>query len=137
MHFIPSLFLSILRRAVTSPRAFSTLRRHGWLPFLCGALVLMLSGAWSASSAQSATPTSTILTVISGGSAATTVPCANAPGGNAIAAVDLNGDGYLDYVIMESQFNEVFIYVYQPVLGCYQQEMPYWEPRRWGRASRD
>lgn len=53
------------------------------------------------------------------------VPCANAPGANAIGVADLNGDGYLDYVILESQVSGVYTYVYQPTLGCYQQIASY------------
>jgi sugar lactone lactonase YvrE len=56
---------------------------------------------------------------------ATQVPCANAPGANAIAVADLNGDGYPDYVILESPFAVVYTYVYQPTLGCYQQIASY------------
>jgi len=52
-------------------------------------------------------------------------PCANAPGANAIGVADLNGDGYLDYVILETPVGAVYTYVYQPTLGCYQQIASY------------
>jgi hypothetical protein len=72
MQSIPSLFHSTSRAAVF-PRVFSTLRARTWLLALCGVLGVMLCGAWSASSAQTATATSTVMTVTSGGTIVTTV----------------------------------------------------------------
>ena len=72
MNSIPSSFCSTIR-AAAFPRVFSMLRTRKWSLPLCGVLGAMLCGAWSASSAQTATATSTTLTVTSDGSAATTV----------------------------------------------------------------
>ena len=72
MKSIPSSICSTTR-AAAFPRVFSTLRARTWLLALCGVLGVMVCGAWSASSAQTATPTSTTMTVTSGGGAATTV----------------------------------------------------------------